>query len=132
MIDLSGLPASMRLILISLPFLLIITGGLINAHIARSRHFDVMCRAFRRSSGLQDEIVIWGTLTQKSRMVIVSAMTLGLIWPSLGYRQGWLSIEDTRDFPDYLSRLMKISSYCLLSGFAVLFLLLGFTQLTRS
>ncbi|MFT0869880.1 hypothetical protein [Pseudomonas sp. CAM1A] len=132
MIDLSGWPASMKLILISLPFLLIITGGLINTYIAGSSHFDVMCRAFRRSSGLRDEIMIWGTLSQKSRMVIVSAMTLGLIWPSLGYRQGWLSIEDTKDFPGYLSRLMKISSCCLLSGFAILFLLICFTKLTRS
>jgi len=132
MIDLSGWPASLRLILIALPFLLIITGGLINSCIAGSRHFDVMCRAFRRSSGLEDEILIWGTLSQKSRMIIVSAMTLGLIWPSLGHRKGWLSIEDTKDFPVYLSRLMKISSYCLLSGFAILLLLIGFTKLTRS
>lgn len=131
MIDLSGWPSEIRLVLLLVPFILIITGGTLNAYIAGSRHFFVMCHAFRRSSGLHDEVVVWGTTRQHARMVIVSAMTLGLIWPSFGYRKGWLSVDDSNEFPGYLARMMKLSSGCLLMGFAMLIVLVSFVKVTR-
>lgn len=132
MIDLSGWPSEMRLVLLLVPFFLIITGGTINAYVAGSRYFLVMCYAFRRSSGLYDEVVVWGTTRQYARMVIVSAMTLGLIWPSLGHRQGWLNVEDSKEFPGCLGRMMKLSSGCLLLGFGMLTVLVSFVKVTKS
>ncbi len=52
----------------------------------------------------------------KFRMMTVSAMTAGMIWPALGIRQGWLDVEDSRRFPVYLKRRMKFGMYCMFVG----------------
>lgn len=132
MIDLSGLPVGLRIVLLIVPFVLLIIGIAINAYIAGSRHFNVMCHAFGRSSGLDDEIAVWGTRNLKSRMLIVSIMSLGVIWPSFGHRCGWLSIKDSDEFPIYLKWRMKLSSYCLLAGLGGLFFLTTFVKIIES
>lgn len=48
----------------------------------------------------------------------VCAMTAGMFWPALGIRQGWLTPEDSRDFPVYLKKRMKLGMYCILIAVA--------------
>ncbi|MFB4394785.1 MULTISPECIES: hypothetical protein [unclassified Pseudomonas] len=132
MIDMSDAPAALRLALLGIPFLVLIIGGVLNIYVATPRNFSVMCHAFRRSSGLYEEIALWGTLGLKSRMIIVSAMSLGLIWPSLGLRRGWLNAEDSNEFPVYLKRIMKVSSYCLVVGLIVMVALTSFVKFVKS
>lgn len=128
MIDVSGGSVVVKLLLLITPFLLLVVGLVVNAYIAGSRHFHVMCRAFGRSSGLQDELVLWGTTRLRSRMLIVSAMSLAAVWPSHGFRRGWLDANDWQDFPEYLKCCMKVSSYCLFIGLGMLFLLVSFVR----
>lgn len=131
-IDISGWPVSLRLVLLIVPFLLLTIGIIINVYIACSGQFNVMCRAFGRSRGLEDEVLLWGTTRLRSRMLIVSAMSLAFIWPSLGLRRGWLDLEDSNEFPNGLRCSMKLSSYCLLVGLGVLFFLTSFVKVTSS
>ena len=65
-------------------------------------------------------------------MLIVSAMSLAFIWPSLGVRRGWLNLEDSNEFPNFLRCSMKLSSYCLLVGLGWLFFLASFVKVTKS
>lgn len=99
------------------PFVIGLAGLAIELHIAGSRHFRVMCEALQRSEGLREELRNGGALTLKFRLMTVSAMTAGMFWPALGIRQGWLDPEDSRDFPVYLKRRMKLGMYCLLTAF---------------
>lgn len=132
MIDLSEWSVGLRLVLLIIPFLLLILGVIINVYIAGSHQFNIMCRAFGRSRGLEDEILLWGTTRLRSRMLIVSAMSLAFIWPSLGVRRGWLNLEDSNEFPNFLRCSMKLSSYCLLVGLGWLFFLASFVKVTKS
>ena len=65
-------------------------------------------------------------------MLVVSAMSLAFIWPSLGLRRGWLNLEDSNEFPGFLKCSMKISSYCLFVGLGGLFFLASFIKVTKS
>lgn len=121
MIDTSGWPNILKLVLLGTPFLLILTGILITLQIAGSRHFQVMCCAFRRSSGLEEEIRIWGTHSLRSRALIISAMSSAFTWPSIGIRRGWLDPRDVEEFPSYLRFRIKLAINCLTVG--ALFLL---------
>lgn len=132
MIDISGAPAGLRLALLGMPFLVMTVGGVLNIYVASPRNFSVMCHAFRRSSGLYEEIALWGTIGLKSRMIIVSAMSIAVIWPSLGLRRGWLNAEDSNEFPLCLGRLMKVSTYCLVGGGLTMVALTSFVKFVKS
>ncbi len=53
-IDLSGLPAVLKLVVSLGPFVVGFAGLAIHSHIAGTRHFEVMCEALRRSVGLHE------------------------------------------------------------------------------
>lgn len=114
MIDLSWWPVELRIVLLLTPFIIVLTGLAIQLHIAGSRHFQVMCEALQRSEGLREELKNGGALTLKFRLMTVCAMTAGMFWPKLSIRQGWLNPEDSRDFPVYLKRRMKLGMHCIL------------------
>ncbi|WP_046855150.1 hypothetical protein [Pseudomonas sp. CCOS 191] len=114
MIDLSWWPVELRIALLLAPFVIGLAGLAIDLHIAGSRHFKVMCDALQRSEGLREELRNGGALTLKFRLMTVCAMTAGMFWPALGIRQGWLNPEDSRDFPVYLKKRMKLGMYCIL------------------
>lgn len=77
-----------------------------------------MCDALQRSEGLREELKSGGALTLKFRLMTVSAMTAGMVWPRLGIRQGWLNPQDIHDFPTYLRKRMKLGMYCILIALA--------------
>ncbi|MCO7518084.1 hypothetical protein NJF44_25465 [Pseudomonas guariconensis] len=116
MIDLSEWPSALKIASLFTPFLIMLVGLAIELHIAASRHFEVMCAALQRSRGLHDELKNGGALTLKLRLMTVSAMTAGMMWPNLSIRQGWLDPEDSRLFPAYLKRRMKTGMYCMYIG----------------
>lgn len=132
MIDISGAPATLRLALLCIPFLVMSVGGVLNIYVTTPRNFSVMCHAFRRSRGLHEGIAMWGTLGLKSRMITVSSMSLGVIWPSLGLRQGWLNAEDSNEFPVHLKRIMQVSTYCLVGGGLTMIALTSFVRFVKS
>lgn len=59
MIDLSGLPAVLKLAVSLGPFVVGFAGLAIHSHIAGTRHFEVMCEALQRSAGLHEELKKW-------------------------------------------------------------------------
>ncbi|MBC3411700.1 hypothetical protein HU720_10345 [Pseudomonas sp. SWRI51] len=132
MIDLVAWPASVRLFIVLLPFTFLIIGTATQAFIAHSRYFNALRRAFRRSSGFEDEINCWGASTLRSRILVVSAMSLAVIYPSLGIRHGWLSVEDSEEFPRRLRWMLLISTWSLLLGFLILGILIAFVKVTNT
>ncbi|MDF9621049.1 hypothetical protein P5705_25680 [Pseudomonas entomophila] len=118
MIDLSWWPVELRIVLLLAPFGVGLVGLAVELHIAGSRHFKVMCDALQRSEGLREELKNGGALTLKFRLMTVSAMTAGMVWPRLGIRKGWLNPQDIHDFPTYLRKRMKLGMYCILVALA--------------
>ncbi|QVM89518.1 hypothetical protein JYG34_15945 [Pseudomonas entomophila] len=118
MIDVSGWPANLRIAILLVPFLTGLAGLAINAHIAASRHFDVMCAALKRSPCLHEELKRGGGYTLKFRSLTVSSMAGALCWPALSIRKGSLDPEDYKNFPVYLKTRMKVASYCMLIALA--------------
>ncbi|MDF0729689.1 hypothetical protein P0Y43_02960 [Pseudomonas entomophila] len=105
-----------KLVSILLPFVIGLVGLAVELHIAASRHFTVMCSALQRSRGLHEELRNSGAFTMKFRLMTVSAMAAGMVWPVLAIRQGWLDPEDYRLFPGALKRRMKVGMYCIFIG----------------
>lgn len=116
MIDADQWPAIAKLIFIGAPFVIMVIGALMVLHISASRHFVVMCRAFARSSGLDAEIKVWGVNSLWSRMLVVSAMSSALTWPSVGIRRGTLDSRDLEEFPYYLKRRIQVAMMCVSIG----------------
>lgn len=121
MIDISDWSNAAKLLLLGMPFLLMLMGIVITIHIAASRHFQTVCRAFGRSSGLSEEIKVWGTHSLHARALIVSAMSAAVIWPSIGVRRGWLDPKDVEELPRCLKRRIQIAIGCLSIGVLWLF-----------
>ena len=131
MINVSEWPDVMKLTLLLAPFAIGLVGLAIKLHIAATQHFNVMCEALHRSSGLHEELRNGGAFTLKLRLSTVSAMTAGIICPRLGIRQGWLDAEDSRLFPPYLKKRMKLGFYCIsvsLACMAFLYLFVNFDR----
>lgn len=122
MIDFSNVPMSLKMAFVLAPFIIGLSGVGISYHIAATRHFDVLCTAFRNSQGLVDDLKYWSTISLGTRTRIVYGVTLASVWPSLGVRQGWLEADDCKNCPLYLKRRLQVSFLCLLIGCAWLFL----------
>lgn len=59
-------------------------------------------------------------------------MSLAVIYPSLGIRHGWLSVEDSEEFPRRLRWMLLISTWSLLLGFLILGILIAFVKVTNT
>jgi len=120
MIDLGSWPVMIKLILLMIPAFMVLIGMAIVWLVASTRLFFVMCEAFKNSPGLNEDRRLWGTLTLMSRSLIVCGVSVGMIWPALGVRQGWLSVADYIAAPAYLRRGLQISFWCNTAGAALL------------
>jgi hypothetical protein len=116
MIDLSGWPIGVRLVLMFVPVVALLGGLAINWHIAMSRHYQVMCDSFSRSTALKEEQRTSGEFGLKSRFLIIAGMTTPLIWPSLFIRRGTLHPDDHDEFPGYLKFRMQLAMGLMVSG----------------
>jgi len=118
MIDLYSWPTAAKLFFTVTPFVIALTGVGIGYHIAGTRHFDVLCSAFKNSPGLIEDLKYWSTISLGTRSRIVAGIGLAAVCPKLGIRQGWLNAEDYRGCPLYLKRRLQLSFWCLLVGCA--------------
>jgi len=131
MIDLSALPAGLKLAFVLAPFIISLTGVGVAYHIAGSRHFYVLCSAFKNSQGLRDDLKYWSTISLRTRSMVVTGIMIASVWPSLGVRQGWLDAEDCKNCPLYLKRRLQMSFWCLVIGCAWLFMAWALIKLDR-
>lgn len=131
MIDLSNVPVGLKMAFVLAPFIISLTGVGIGYHIAGSRHFEVLCKAFKNSQGFVEDFKYWSTISLRTRSMIVSGVTLASVWPGLGIRQGWLDADDCRNCPLYLRRRLQISFWCLLIGCIWLFVVWLLLELDR-
>jgi len=118
MIDFSTLPALMKLVIALMVFAMCLTGLAIGLHIAGTRHFKILCAAFGNSPGVQEDLKYWSTISLRTRAMVVNRITLAVVWPALGVRQGWLNANDYQSCPIYLKRRLRISFWCTLIGWA--------------
>ncbi|MGX1022655.1 MULTISPECIES: hypothetical protein [unclassified Pseudomonas] len=116
MIDFSYLPTGVKIALGVVPFTLSMVGIGMGFYIAGSRHFNVLCRTFKNSNGLVDDLKYWSTISIRTRSMVVNRFTLAAVWPNLGIRQGWLNAEDFRNCPVYLKRRLQVSFWCSITG----------------
>lgn len=132
MIDLSDWPAGVKIAVLITPFLTGLTGIGISAHIASSRHFDLMCEALQRSKCLHDELRRGGGVTLKLRLMTVGAIAGVLIWPELSIRRGDLDSEDYQNFPSYLKRRIRAAIVCVYVSLAWAAVIELFVELKRT
>ena len=128
MIDLGGLDVSTRLMLLCMPAVALLSGLAINAHIAMSHHYKIMCDSFRRSSALKEEQGTAGDFGLKSRFLIIAGMTAPLMWPNRFIRRGTLDPDDIKAFPIYLKRRMQLSMFLFVSGLILSFALMNLAK----
>lgn len=114
------------------PFVIALSDLAIALHIAATRHFEVMCAALQRSHGLREELRGGGAFNLKLRLLTVSAMAAGLIWPSRAIRRGWLDPDDYKSFPVYLRRRMKIGVYFIFIGMSWIAFVAYFVEFKRA
>lgn len=116
MIDLSNWHVSIRLTVLLIPAAAALSGLAINGHIAMSRHYQIMCDSFSRSSALKEEQRFSGDFGLKSRFLVIAGMTTPLILPGLFIRRGTLHPDDYKQFPRYLRRRMQSAMGLMVSG----------------
>jgi len=105
-----------RLVFLCSPLGMIVIGLAIDFYIAGSRHFMVMCHAFRRSSLLVEETHFSGTLSLRARFMVVAGMSSAVLWPNLFIRRGQLHPDDIDQFPEYLRRRMSVAMGLMVAG----------------
>ncbi|QXH44954.1 hypothetical protein KSS93_18965 [Pseudomonas xanthosomatis] len=98
MIDPGSWPTMIKLTLLLMPVFMVLVGITIIWLVAGTRMLFVMCEAFKSSPGIDEDRKLWGALTLKSRSLIVCGISVGMIWPALGVRQGWLSMGPSNIF----------------------------------
>lgn len=113
------------------PFIIGLTGVAIDLQIAGSRHFRVMITALRRSSSLHMYLCLWGTNSLLSRAMVVSAMSGLLCFPDYSVKKRGLDAEDSRDFPTYLRRRMRLASWLTAIGALWLLMAVALLELTK-
>lgn len=116
MINPSTWPTAVKLVLGIGPFIIALIGVGISCHIAGSRHFDVLCSAFKNSRGLIESLKYWSTISLRTRSRVVAGIALAAVCPELGVRQGWLDADDYRNCPVYLKRRLQVAFWCLVIG----------------
>jgi len=118
MIDFTILPAGIKIVIGLVVFSLSVIGVGIGLHIAGTRHFGILCSAFSNSQGVQEDLKYWSTISLRTRAMVVNRITLAVVWPSLGIRQGWLNSGDYLRCPTYLKRRLTLSFWCTSIGWA--------------
>ena len=98
------------------PMVLCVGGLSVLAHIAGTRHFDVMCASLRNSKGFLEDVRASSALSLKLRSLAVAGSSMMLIWPEWGMRRGLLDPEDNKQFPSYLRRRVKVAFWLLALG----------------
>ncbi|WP_063915042.1 hypothetical protein [Pseudomonas sp. p21] len=129
MLDLSDWHVGIRLVVLLIPAAAALSGLAIDGHIAISRHYQVMCDSFSRSSALNEEQRFSGEFGLKSRFLVIAGMTTPLMLPRLFIRRGTLHPDDYRQFPRYLKRRMKLAMVLMVSGLVLAAVVMNFFKL---
>lgn len=109
MIDPGNWSPTVKLTVLLLPAFMALFGLGITWFVAATKWFVVLCEALGNSPGMIEERRRWGTLTLKSRTLVVSGVSAGLVWPRWAICQGLLAEEDFNAVPAYLKFALLLS-----------------------
>ncbi|RWU22142.1 hypothetical protein DM813_13215 [Pseudomonas alkylphenolica] len=109
------------------PFVIVMSGVVMETYIARSRNFDIIIASLPNSLWLKMQLPFWGTTRLKSRCYLLSTICGAMLYPKLCIRMGMMDAEDLRNFPQKLRRLLLVSSWMMITGCA--WLALGFAYI---
>jgi hypothetical protein len=112
------------------PFVIAMFGVATASFIACSRDFTSMLMALPRCPWLQQQILIWGTTSFKSRYYLVNTMCVAMLCPNIGIRRGLLDADEIRNFPKSLRRRMVVAAWLVIVGSAWLFVGLALIKLS--
>jgi hypothetical protein len=100
------------------PFVIAMSGVLMETYTARSRDFDLIIASLPNSVWLKMQIPFWGTTSLKSRCYLLSTITGAMLYPKLSVRLGMMDAEDLRNFPQRLRYRLLVSSWLIIIGCA--------------
>ncbi|MDD1012590.1 hypothetical protein [Pseudomonas rubra] len=131
MIDINTWPLNAQIGFGLAPFVIALSGVAMDVHIACTRHFWVMCKALQNNRWLQQQVQLWGTKGVMSRALVVASISGALAWPRVGTGRRAIEMDEMHDFPVYLQRRMKVSSWLMAVGGTWLMIGAGLVQLGK-
>ncbi|QPG63651.1 hypothetical protein HFV04_002375 [Pseudomonas sp. BIGb0427] len=132
MIDINTWPPSVAIDFGFAPFVILLSGVVMETYIARSRDFDLVIASLPNSLWLKQQIPFWGTTRLKSRCYLLSTICGAMLYPKLCIRLGMMDAEDLRNFPPRLRRRLLIASWLIIIGSAWMFIGVGLIKLSKT
>ncbi|MGE8392702.1 MAG: hypothetical protein ACN6QI_09130 [Pseudomonas sp.] len=132
MIDINTWPPSVAIAFGFAPFVILLSGVVMETYIARSRDFDLVIASLPNSLWLKQQIPFWGTTRLKSRCYLLSTICGAMLYPKLCIRLGMMDAEDLRNFPPRLRRRLLIASWLIIIGSAWMFIGVGLIKLSKT
>jgi len=102
-------PVILKLSFLLAPFVVVLSGVAINAHMALTRDYEIAISSITSSPFLEQMKVVWGGRNLRSRCLLVGTIGGIIIFSRYHVRRGLLNPNEVRDFPAFLKRKMKIS-----------------------
>ncbi|SDQ78346.1 hypothetical protein SAMN05216487_3865 [Pseudomonas sp. UC 17F4] len=124
-IDPRSWPLEVQMVLILGPWIIMMTGIVMNACIANGRDFERSLSALQSSTWLEQQIRVWGTSSLVSRWVLVGMISGLLASPHKHIRRGQLDAAQVQNFPWQLKRRVLVSGRLIFIGFVLMIISLG-------
>lgn len=109
MISIDHWPLWIAVIVIGGPILLSYVIFFYSLYLSR-RHLERLIVALSNSRAISIDAENLARGGWLARLLLVSKITLMVMWPGSGLRNGDLSVSDIRDFPESLRRLLKVKA----------------------
>lgn len=109
MISIDHWPLWIAVIVIGGPILLSYVIFFYSLYLSR-RHLERLVVALSNSRAISIDAENLARGGWLARLLLVSKITLMVMWPGSGLRNGDLNVSDIRDFPESLRRLLKVKA----------------------
>lgn len=109
MISIDHWPLWIAVIVIGGPILLSYVIFFYSLYLSR-RHLERLIVALSNSRAISIDAENLARGGWLARLLLVSKITLMVMWPGSGLRNGDLNVSDIRDFPESLRRLLKVKA----------------------
>ena len=116
MIDINTWPPNVAIAFGLAPFVIGLSGVVMNTYMACTRDFDNIVASLPNSGRGKYQMPFWGATSFRSRWYLLAAIGGVMVFPKLSIRLGAIDAEDLRNFPPRLRRRLLVTAWLINIG----------------